>query len=607
MHARLAQSAALAEFDRGDSHAMASTTALFTGLSGLSSNSRRLDVIGNNIANVNTSGYKSNRMSFAPMFSRSFSLGSSPGATSGGSNPTQVGMGVAISGTQRNFTNGAISATGVATDVAIEGDGFFITNFNGQQMYTRSGAFLRNQNNDLVTIDGGRVMGYGVDGNFRLIEGNLVELNIPVGTLTVAEATRNVIFNGNLNASGAIASTGSIHVNRAFHTDALLTTPLANANFDLTVPGNDLYIDDGAGGSFLAIEGGAGTIMTVSGVEKGGKDLGTHTFAFSATAVPGIDANGTTLQDYMDFLNAVLGLDNTTIAGQELGGGIAFADGVITITGNEGTVQDLAIETGDIVASSNGAGISQPFVMSRSGSADGESVRTSFVVFDSLGSPLTIDLTMVLQQTIDGEGTIWQFIAESSDNDALDRIIGLGVVRFDQSGNFVSSSNDSFSIIRRNGAVSPLTVSMDFNNGPNAISALTDVASNLAAVSQDGSPIGTLANFSIGEDGTISGSFTNGLTRTIGQLALAKFTNPEGLVDTGNGNFRTGPNSGTALITRPGDFGTGRLTGGALELSNVDLSQEFINMILASTGYSAASRVINTTNELIDQLLVLGR
>lgn len=586
---------------------MPSTTALFTGLSGLSTNAKRLDVIGNNIANVNTAGFKSSRMSFQPMFSRNFSLGSAPGDASGGANPTQVGLGVAIAGTQRNFSNGAISATGVATDVAIEGDGFFIANFNGSQLYTRSGAFQRNQNNDLVTIDGGRVMGYGVDSNFRIIEGNLVELNIPVGTLTVAEATRNVIFNGNLNASGTVATTGSIHTNRAFYTDSGLTTLLNSANLDLTQVGNDLYIDDGAGGSFLAIEGGAGTVITINGVEKGGKDLGTHSFAFSSTAVAGVDDFGTTLQDYMDFLNDVLGLDNTTIDGQALGGGVAFSNSVITITGDEGTVQDLDIETGDIVATSNGAGISQPFVMSRDATADGESVRTSFVVYDSLGSPLTIDLTLVLQQAVDGEGTIWQFIAESSDNDAQDRIVGLGVVNFDESGSFVSASNDSFSVIRRNGATSPLTVSMDFNNGANAISALTDTASNLAAVAQDGSSIGTLANFSIGEDGTISGSFTNGLTRTIGQVALAKFSNPEGLVDVGNGNFRSGPNSGTALVTRPGEFGTGRLIGGALELSNVDLSQEFINMILASTGYSAASRVINTTNELIDQLLVLGR
>ena len=178
---------------------------------------------------------------------------------------------------------------------------------------------------------------------------------------------------------------------------------------------------------------------------------------------------------------------------------------------------------------------------------------------------------------------------------------------FDSKGRFVFASNQSFSVDRQNGAVNPLTVKMDFNNGTDAVSSLTDAASNLAAVFQDGSAIGTLSSFSIGEDGAISGSFTNGLTRTIGQVALAKFSNPEGLVDAGDNLFRTGPNSGTPLIAKPSEFGTGRVVGGALELSNVDLSQEFINMILASTGYSAASRVITTTDELITQLLALGR
>jgi flagellar hook protein FlgE len=586
---------------------MASTTALFTGLSGLSSNARRLDVIGNNIANVNTTAFKSNRMTFSPTFSRNFSLGTAPSGSSGGTNPGQIGLGVTIAGTQRNFTNGAISATGVATDVALEGDGFFITNFGGQQLYTRSGAFQRNQQNDLVTIDGGKVMGYAVDKSFNIVSGNLVDLNIPVGTLTLAEATKNVLFNGNLNASGVAASTGSITVNRPFYTDAALTTLAGSSAYDLTVAGNDLYIDDGAGGSSLAIQGGAGTIITIHGVEKGGKDVGNHTFAFSNSPVAGADVNGATIADFMSFLDSVLGLDNNTVGGQSLGGGVSFANGVVTITGNEGTVQDLAIETGDIVATNNGAGVNQPFVMSKNGSADGESVRTSFVVYDSLGSPLTVDLTFVLQATTPGGGSSWEWMAESSDNDALDRVIGLGAVTFDDSGKFVSATNQSFSLTRLNGAVSPLTVTMNFDSGTNAISALTDNSSNLAAISQDGSSIGTLSSFSIGEDGTISGSFTNGLTRTIGQIALAKFSNPEGLVDVGNNNFRVGPNSGTALITKPGDFGTGRVLGGALELSNVDLSQEFINMILASTGYSAASRVITTTNDLIQQLLALGR
>lgn len=591
---------------------MASTVAMFTGLSGLSANARNLDVIGNNIANVNTIAFKSNRMIFAPTFSRNFSLGTAPSDNTGGTNPGQIGLGVSIAGTQRNFTNGSISATGVPTDVAIEGDGFLIVEKAGERFYTRAGALQRNQANDLVTISGAKVMGFAVDEQFKIITGNLVELNIPVGTLTLAEATRSVSFNGNVNPSGVVATTGSIHETAAFFSDAALTIPMDGTE-DLTAV--DLYIDDGAGGSFLAFEGGEQAIVTVSGIEKGGKDLGSHTFGFMTSAqaaAAGVDEFGTTMNDYIAFLDKVLGLDGSTIGGETLGGGITInAAGQIIITGNEGTVQDLDIDNADMsvtyAGTPAGAPIDQPFIMTKSGSADGESVRTSFIVYDSLGTGLTVDLTFVLQSTTPNAGSTWEFVAESSDSDSLDRVVGLGVVQFDANGRFVSATNQSFSMVRTNGAASPLTVSMSFDDGTDAITALTDNTSVLAAVFQDGSPIGTLSGFSIGEDGIISGSFTNGLTRNIGQLALAKFSNPEGLVDAGSNLFRAGPNSGTALITSPLEFGTGRLIGGALELSNVDLSQEFINLILASTGYSAASRIITTTNDLFAQLLVLGR
>ena len=586
---------------------MASTTALFTGLSGLISNSRRLDVIGNNISNVNTTAFKSNRMQFTPTFSRNFTLGTAPGTNTGGTNPGQIGLGVTVAGTQRNFNNGAIGATGVATDVAIEGDGFFIVDVAGTRHFTRAGNFVRNPQNELVTQSGARVMGFGVDEQFNVIEGDLVALSVPVGTLTLAEASRNVIFNGNLNASGSVGTTGSVHTGRAWFTDAAMTIPVTS-DTDLTT--TDVYMSDGAGGSVLAFDSSVNPkTITISGVEKGGKDLGSKTFAFSATAVAGAEANGTTMADFTAFLEDVLGLDSSNVGGSSnLGGNVTInAGGQLVITGNEGTVQDLALETADFVVGTPGSGSGQPLVLQKSGSANGESVRTSFVVYDSLGTPLTIDLTFTLQQTSASGGTTWQFVAESNDNDAVSRLIGLGEVTFDATGRFTNATNQSFSITRTNGAVSPLTVNMDFNSGADAVSSLTDSASNLAAVFQDGSPIGTLSNFSIGEDGRISGSFTNGLTRTIGQVALAKFSNPEGLVDAGDNLFRTGPNSGTPLVAKPRDFGTGRLVGGALELSNVDLSQEFINMILASTGYSAASRVITTTDELINQLLVLGR
>ncbi len=586
---------------------MASTTSLFTGLSGLVANSRRLDVIGNNISNVNTTAFKSTRMAFSPSFSRSFSLGSSPGATTGGSNPSQIGLGVTVASTQRNFNNGPIGGTGVATDVAIEGDGFFIVDSAGAQNYTRAGNFLRNPQNDMVTQTGARVLGYAVNEQFNIEDGNLAPISIPIGTLTVAEATRSVNFNGNLNAGGAIATTGTVLEGRAWLTDAALTVPVTAAT-DITT--TDIYMSDGLGGSLLAFDSTANPKMiTFNNFEKGGKSVEATTFAFNGTAVAGAQGFGTTLGDLADFMEDILGLDNTNVgANSNLGGSVTInAGGQLVITGNEGTAQSIGPDSVSITVSGGGSGLSQPLQLNRTSEADGESVRTSFIVYDSLGTAVTIDLTFVLQATTISGGTTWQLIAESDDTAAINRIVGLAEVTFDNAGRFESASNQTLTLIRDNGAVSPMQLTLDLDSETYGVSSLADQGSALAAVFQDGSPIGTLSNFSIGEDGRISGSFTNGLTRTIGQIAIAKFTNPEGLVDLGDNLFGSGPNSGTAFVTRPREFGTGRLVGSALEQSNVDLSQEFINMILASTGYSAASRVITTTDELITQLLALGR
>lgn len=591
---------------------MASLTSMLTGLSGLATNAQRLDVIGNNIANVNTAAFKSNRALFAPTFNRTFSMGTGPNDVTGGTNPSQVGMGVMFAGTQRNFSNGAISATGVATDLAIEGDGFFIIRDAGERLYTRAGSFQRNSENDLVTLSGGKVLGYGIDDQFQIVDSNLVELNIPVGTMTLAQMTRNVLFNGNLNAAGTVATQGSTHTSASMYTDELDPSTFMTGAEDLTSGAVDLWIDDGMGGSLLAIEGGQNTIITISGIEKGGKDLGTFTFGFmdAVTAADrGVDGFGTSMNDFAAFLEDILGLNDTDIDGHDLGGSVTILpDGTIEITGNKGTVQELNIQSASFTATNDiDSGLSQPFILSQTDAADGESVRTSFVVYDSLGTAITVDLTFVLQATEDGQGTVWQFLAESADNDSLDRIVGTGIVRFDSNGRFISTTDDSITIERGNGATDPMDVTLRFDSGSDSITSLGDQSSNLASTFQDGSPIGTLSNFSIGGDGIITGFFTNGLTRAVGQVALAKFANAEGLVDVGNSMFRSGPNSGTELVTRPSEFGTGTLIGGALELSNVDLSQEFINMIMASTGYSASSRVISTTNELLQQLMVLGR
>ena len=593
---------------------MPSTPALYTGLSGLLSNQNRLNVIGNNIANVNTTAFKSTRMMFESMFSRTQSLGTGPSNRTGGINPTQVGNGSTVAGTQRNFTNGALTATGMATDMAIEGEGFFITQLNGERLFTRDGSFLTNENNELVSSSGAYVMGYGLNGSGEIQYGELQPITIPLGQSTVAEATQNVYFTGNLNASGDVATTGSVIGTEAFFSDVAGLNAMDGTE-DLTLAGNNLYVMNADGVLEVAIEGGAQATIEIEGVQKGGQTLESMSFTFCTEAeaiAGGIEHYGSTMADFAAFLDDVLGLDNSDQSGQSLGGNILLnSNGSIIIFGNEGTAQDLEIETGDFKVSYRGetdeSPIVSPFRFDETTEADGESVRTSFVVYDSLGTAVTVDVTMVLQETIEGQGTVWQFIAESSDNHDADRIVGMGTIVFDDAGNMLSASDTTATVTRTNGAASPMSFELDFTYGAEGLTAYSDSGSSLSVAAQDGSGIGHLVSFSVGVDGLIVGAFTNGLTRQLGQIALARFNNPGGLEDIGGGFYRVGANSGEPMYTTAMDNGTGRIIGGALELSNVDLSQEFIDMILASTGYSASSRVISTTDELMDQLLMMAR
>ncbi|MEO1128898.1 MAG: flagellar hook-basal body complex protein [Planctomycetota bacterium] len=576
---------------------MASTTAMFSGLSGLNTNARQLEVIGNNISNVNTNAFKSSRLLFSSQLQRNISLGSGPSGANGGTNPSQIGLGVGIGATQRNFVSGGTSTTGIASDLAIEGDGFFILNSSGDQFYTRDGAFQFNATNDLITTSGARVQGYAVDENFQIIEGQLTDLNIPLGVATIAEATQNVEFSGNLNADGAIPTTGAVFDFGALQDNTATDITLATLLVDLN-------------GAPLT----AGDEITISGAERGGKTVPDATFTVSAT---------NTVQDFLDFMQRTLGVvpaggynvADPNQPGPE-SGDYSIAAGVITFRGNIGELNDLVLGSENIVV--NGGAGTNPFGPAKVASANGESVRTTYVIYDSLGTPINVDLTMALSRTDDG-GTYWRTFLHSADDTDQRLHLESGsdeftpYLQFDNNGRLVDTTPISVELDRTlTGATDPLFFDLRFDTEGSNVTALASPegeagVSTIASTFQDGSPLGVLSSFSVGVDGVITGGFSNGLSRTIGQVAVAKFTNPEGLIDAGGNQFSVGPNSGTPLVTSPLEFGTGRILGGALELSNVDLSQEFINMILTSTGYSAASRVITTSDELIQQLLLIGR
>ncbi|MBA4028481.1 MAG: hypothetical protein C0475_05005 [Planctomyces sp.] len=572
---------------------MASTVALFTGLTGLTASARNLDVIGNNIANVNTFAFKSNRLVFASQFSRTFSTGSTPSDGLGGSNPVQIGLGVAIGGTQRNFNTGTISPTGDARDLAIEGNGLFIVEQGGTQRYTRVGTFRTDPQNNLTTPSGERVLGFPVDDRFSVLPGTLSPISIPLGQLTLAEATRNVSLTGNLNAGGSVPTSAATTT-----VSPLLTSAAGNPAATSATLLSDLVDPAAPANPLLTV----GNFITVTGAVKGGRELPDATVEITAT---------TTVQDLIGFFNAALGIQ--TGVGPNPDGttpGVSIdASGSLTIVSNTGADNRVEISDSNIIQFNPG-GLAQgsPFDLTPDATGDGESVRTTLVAYDSLGNPVSVDVTFVLEARTGGNGTLWRYYAESADNAGADLRIGTGLLEFSSTGALVTESPVVLSLDRTGtGAASPLDFTLDFAQSPGGVSALTDDRSEVAATFQDGVPFGVLTDYGVGADGVITGAFSNGTTRTIGQIALAVFANNEGLVDIGSNLFAIGPNSGTPVITNPTSLGAGRIVGGSVELSNVDLAQEFVNLILAQTGYSASSRIVQTTNTLLEQLLVLGR
>lgn len=563
---------------------MGLTTALYTAMTGLNANSGVINVSGNNIANTNTTGFKASRADFETQILMNLGNGTAPTAENGGTNPTQVGLGVKIAGTTHNFTDGTISLTGINSDVAIEGNGFFVVDYGGIQKYTRAGNFGLDSEQNLVDASGGRVQGYGIDDEYNVVSGVVGNIAIPIGSLTIAEATSNINFGGNLNGGGEVATMGTIVQSNVMYADANQIT-LADESTPLEslydADGNQLFVD--------------GDVLTINNVTRGGAALPTKTFQIGLTNTTGSDVNGATVQDLLDFYEAIFGIDST------IGGGATIANGQINIEGHTGTVNELQI-TGDNMVLNKDTNPTLPFSFDQIQEANGESVRTSYVAYDSLGQEMLMDLNVVLESKSNA-GTTWRFYVQSEDDSDLARALGTGTLKFDTNGRFLLSTGTSITMdLDGTGALTPQTIELTFGKD-DSLSALATSQSTIAANSQDGSPIGTLEDYYVSEDGIIHGVFSNSLTRNMGQLVLANFVNQDGLVEEAGNLYATTAASGTPILGAPGTNGTGRTIGQALELSNVDLSQEFITLINATTGYSANSRVFSTSDQLIQELL----
>ena len=572
---------------------MALTSALFTGLTGLDVNQTRLNVVGNNIANVNTVAFKASRALFKPQFYVTDAAGSPPDAEFGGSNPSQRGLGATVASIEKNWTPGSIEPTGRNTDLAIDGQGFFVVK-GKEQFYTRDGSFNLNSKNQLVTSDGQFVQGFAVDENENVIAGQLENVTIPVGGLTKAAATSNAELSGNLNAGGVVSSGSSV----------------LQGGVELFAAGgpvNDATALTSVTNSAATPLFNSGDVLSLEGTRGGRRQE-----PLQLTV-----GGGTTVADLRSFFEQGLGVlpgvaqPAGSVSGAQLKAGPTGGTSLVLV-GNTGAANAIAVEGSAF--SRNGVPL-MTFApgTDAGGVADnpaGESVHTSIVAYDSLGVPLTLDVTMNLESTDDG-GTTWRYIAESpNDSDYKNftpggdgQLAGSGTVRFDTNGRLVPATTNTITVSRAgSGADQNVDVALNFDK----VTALASSDSTLFA-QQDGIKIGSLVGFEVGGNGIITGTFDNGLTSVLGQVATATFDNPQGLSDHGSNLYAVGSNSGEPRIGGPLEGQAGGVRSGALELSNVDLSNEFINLIIASTGFSAASRVITTSDQLMQELLNTAR
>ncbi|MGH2628220.1 MAG: flagellar hook-basal body complex protein, partial [Anaerolineales bacterium] len=229
--------------------------------------------------------------------------------------------------------------------------------------------------------------------------------------------------------------------------------------------------------------------------------------------------------------------------------------------------------------------------------------------YDSLGTAREVQLTFVYQSSSANGPNVFRYFAESADDSDRYRIVGGGTIIFDANGQFVGTGSPqeqatidlAASAAAPGGVVSPFRFRLD-------LSRLTQFATDGSEVvlrDQDGFQSGTLRDFAVAEDGVIVGIFDNGLTRALGQVALTRFANPNGLTDRGNNLFAASTNSGISQVGTPGTFGRGTIRGGFLEESNVDLAEQFTELIIGQRAFQANARTITASDQLLQELVNL--
>ena len=546
--------------------------ALLAGVSGLQAHQTMLDVAGNNLANVNTYGFKSSRVTFAELLSDTIREATQPGTSTGGTNPQQIGAGVNVASIDRNMGQGNLVFTGQPLDMAIEGAGYFAMNDGQKDVYTRVGAFAVDGAFFLVDpATGYRVQRTGNEGVTEGFQDRTSDnIRIPYDVALPAKATETVTFAGNLSADSNNP------------TASILTSGVAYTESDGTLATRTtllLNLDQGTGVA-------AGNTIQITGVEADGTAVNS-TFTIAA---------GSTMGDLLDAITAAFPGSRATIS-----------NGEIRLTDDE-----AGYSLTDLYLGYTGAGtLEMPNYFKALQIGAEESRNTNVEIFDTQGIGHVLSVTFARTKT----PNTWDIVLTSSTGDAVMNTDGRRVsgVTFGRDGSFSGLAGavpDEAAFDMTFGGAGGSTQTVNLNLGTaGSFEGLSQFGgtSTVAASGQDGYEAGYLSNISISREGVIVGMFTNGVRQDIAALKLATFQNPAGLQSSGGGYYTASANSGDPIITKALAGGAGAVSGGSLEKSNVDMASEFVNLIQAQNGYQANARTIRVTNDMLRELATLIR
>lgn len=534
--------------------------SLNSGVSGLRAFQTKMDIIGNNIANVETSGFKSSRISFSEMLNQEISSGG--GSESSPNSSAQVGLGVRISSINRDFNQGGLQATGVKTDLAIEGSGFFMVGEGNQNYLTRAGNFAFNKDGFLVDQAGRKVQGYNADATGSILSsGTTQDLRIDFENIFEPQSTQNVYAAGNLNAN--TSKPQIVQAQSALTTAAGTIAKGTTALNDLAQTSTDFVAGDQISFDVTLNDG---TTQTIN-----------HTYSA-----------GDTVDDLISTVNGGLGSGEGTVS---------LVDGLMVM--RSASLGESSLTIDGVSTSGTGAMNIPGFEVTQDGETSSHTLSTT--VYDELGQSHTLTVKLTQADT-----NSWDYEASFLDGEQISAG-GTGTITFDESGKLSSDSSIAMEFDPGSGA-NAVSFTLNLGNAESG-SRLTQFSGSSSAkvTSQDGYSQGKLVDFSIDGGGFINGIYDNGRNVRMGQVAIGDVANYNGLETVGNGLFRSTVASGDISTDTASNMSETNISSGVLEGSNVDLAREFTDMITSQRAYQSNARVITTADELLQEAVNLKR